>query len=153
MDGAGVEFRSTIGPATTVIVDVSVSDNAPPVPTFPPSFVTIVSVTEPAALAENCGALLARNALICATVPVRTMLLEPLPVTVTPPPEADVNVPDDTESVVVTGPDGRSGSAIARPISDSGDDVPAVNADGSVFTGASLTAVTAIVATAVLEFA
>ena len=114
----GSEFRSTIGADAKVALMVltSVSVSAPP-PILPRSFVTMVRLIEPAAAAENVGAVAFKNALIAAIVPLNVMELVPLPVTVTPPPEVAAKVPDETVSCVVTAtaPEGESGSATASP--------------------------------------
>ena len=147
--GAGVELRSTTGAElpTTAIVTMSVSESEPPDPILPPSLVTIVNVTLPVVLIANTGGDDARNPLILAIVPAKVMLLVPLPVIATPPPDVATSVPADTLSVVVTLtlPEGTSGSDIDRPYSGFGELM--TNEPGSKLIGASLTAETAIVAT------
>ena len=112
----GPELRSMVGPEMTVIVAVSVSVSAPPLPVLPPSFVVIVSVTLPGDTDANRGAEVARKLLIALTEPVNVMEPVPLPETVTPPAATAVSVPLDTESVVDTTALPASASAIARPV-------------------------------------
>ncbi len=104
----------------------------------------MVSVTEPLALTAGTkvGAEAPpRSALMLASVPERTSDPVPDPVTVTPPPEAAVSVPDPTLSVTDMVPLAASMSAMARPESWTPVSSLVVNVAGSVLTGASLTGV------------
>ena len=133
--------------AVTLIVRVSVSDNAPPVPVLPPSFVTMVSVTAPFAFAAGLktGAEPpAKNELIFASVPVNTTELVPEPETVTDPPVVAAIVPEFTDKVTVTVPLAASTSLIDKPVKVTEVSSFVVYDAGIVFTGASFTAVTVI---------
>ena len=139
---AGVELRSRVGAQSTRIVLMSLSISAPPAPVLPPSLVSIVNVMEPAVADTKVGAVLERNVLILASVPLRVMELVPLPVTVTPPPEVAERLPELTLSVVVMVPERASTSTMERPDNGREDPAPAVNDAGNVLTGASLRAFT-----------
>ncbi len=134
--------------ALTVIVLVSVSDNAPPEPVLPWSFVTIVNVTLPFMLAmgEKIGFdAPAKKVLIFAMVPVNTMELLPEPVTVTLPPVVADNVPESTDKVTVIAPDAASTSAIDNPAKANVVSSFTLKLAGKVLTGASFTALTVMV--------
>ena len=102
-----------------VMVRVSTSVSAPPVPVLPPSFVVMVSVTAPDVLAAgvNTGAEPeARYALMLASVPVSVSEPVPDPPTVTEPPAVAAIVPALTASVTVIEPAAASTSATDKPV-------------------------------------
>ena len=80
-------------------------------------------------------------------MPVSVTVPEPLPPIVAPPPVVTLSVPLVTVSVVVSDP--PSTSATDTPAIDSGVSSTTVCAPGTVFTGASFTALTVTVTVAV----
>ena len=66
--------------------------------------------------------------MIAEIVPLNVIEFDPLPVTVTPPPEVAASVPAETLNWVVTGtaPVGESGSYTARPVNTVGEPTLAV---------------------------
>jgi hypothetical protein len=88
-----------------------------------------------------------------ACVPSRTSVPVPLPVTVTPLPEAAVRMPPGTPSVTRRLPLPASTSPICRPVMPTAVSSFVVQPAGSVLTGASLTGPTLTVEVTVFELA
>ena len=101
-----------------VIVRVSMSVSAPPVPVLPPSSVVMVKVTAPLASGAgvNTGAEAPRNVLMLANVPVSVSVPVLEPLTITPPPLTAVSLPEPTSSVTVIEPAAASTSDTDRPV-------------------------------------
>ena len=135
-----------------VMVLSSVASKMPPLPTLPPSLVTMVKMTSPLKLlagAKPGAEALAKYALISAWLPVRVRLLVPEPVMMTVLPAnavaTSVPVPTGTLKVTVIVPVAESKSNMLMPFSATLVSSLVAKLPGRLFSGASLTASTVMV--------
>ena len=135
--------------ATTVMATLSVSDIAPPAPLLPRSSVTMLNTAAPLKFAPGAKARPFSAALIDTRVPVKVRLALPSapPVSVMPAVPPRVSTPFVTVSVTCSAllAASTSPTLIALPfaaLNTSAVSSPTTCAAGTVFSGASLTAVT-----------
>src|SRR5882724_5567837 len=154
---AGTVFTGASFTALTVMATVSTSVWAPPEPVLPRSLVVTVRLAAPLKLPAGWNTRPLRAVLMLARVPVTVTVPVPLPLTVRPAVPASVSTPLVAASVTWTFEPPASISALemALPLSLQNVSVPSsfmAWATGTVFTGASFTALTvmATVSTSVL---
>ena len=135
-----------------VMVLSSVASKMPPLPTLPPSLVTMVKMTSPLKLlagAKPGAETLAKYALMSVWLPVSVRLVVPEPVMVTGLPAnavaTSVPVPTGTLKVTVIVPVAESKSNMLIPTSPTLVSSLVVKLPGRLFSGASLTASTVMV--------
>ena len=139
----------TVGASLTAVMfnaTVSTSVNVPPAPVLPRSLVVTVRVTAPFALAAvvYVTLLAAIKALMAVCVPVNTRLPDPEPATPTPTTAVAASMPVGTLSVTEMPLAPASTSATLKPVSAVTTSSVTVIEPGVVLTGASLTALTAM---------
>src|SRR5882724_6004307 len=143
----GTVFTGASLMALTVMATVSVSPSAPPEPVLPRSLVVTVRLAAPLKLPVGANTRPLRAVLMLARVPVTVTVPVPLPLTVRPAVPASVSTPLVAASVTWTFelPASTSAMAMALPPALENVSVPSsfmAWAAGTVFTGASLTALT-----------
>src|SRR5215510_4759409 len=143
----GTVFTGASLTALTVMATESTSPRAPPEPVLPWSLVVTVRLAAPLKLPVGANTRPLRAVLMLARLPVTVTVPVPLPLTVRPEVPARVRVPLVAASVTWTLalPASTSAMLMALPLAVENVSVPSsfmVCAPGTVFTGASLTAVT-----------
>ena len=135
-----------------VMVLSSVASKIPPLPTLPPSLVTMVKTTSPLKLvvgAKRGAEALAKYALMSAWLPVSVRLVVPEPATLTGLPARatakSVPVPTGTLKVTVIVPVSESKSKMLMPSSPRLVSSLPVKLPGRLLSGASFTATTVMV--------
>src|SRR5215813_5260477 len=144
---AGMLFTGASSTALTVMATESTSLSGPPEPVLPWSLVVTVRLAAPLKLAVGWNARPLRAVLMLARLPVTVTVPVPLPLTVRPVVPASVSTPLVAASVTWTLllPASTSAMEMALPLATEKVSVPSsfmVWAAGTLFTGASSTALT-----------